>query len=432
MTGLKPGLIAAVVATNAAAGIAYAQPQGRQPAATAQPAPPAQPAQRQYNLNRAERNALAPLIAAHTAAIDATAAGTPANWAAVEAALPAAEAAAQGDDAKYLIARVQLALALTRNDSTLQNAALDRLIANPSSPPEELARYLNARAEGAFAANDFAMAERLFGRLLQLTPGDQRVVNNLAIVRRRMGNVAGALDTLLQTIAAQEAANQTAEESLYRRARDIAYTDRDRRAGEFALRLARTYPTPANWRDAIRIYREISNPSAALTLDAMRLARVAGALQGQADYQSYAEILHQGALAGEAKAVLDEGIARGAIRAQDSAVAQMLASATRRIGEDRTALGPQIAQARAAPTGRLARAIGDTLYGYGRYGEAAELYRAALGKSGEDRNLLNLRLGAALAMSGNRAEAETALRAVTGEPAGVAQLWLAWLARRTG
>jgi hypothetical protein len=147
---------------------------------------------------------------------------------------------------------------------------------------------------------------------------------------------------------------------------------------------------------------------------------------------SYAEIVHQSALSGEAKAVLDEGISRGALRAQDGTVAQLLATATRRMGEDRTGLDAQIAQARSAPTGRLARAVGDALYGYGRHGEAAELYRIALGKPGEDRNLLNLRLGAALALAGNRAEAETAFRAVSGDGAGLAQLWLAWLARRTG
>jgi hypothetical protein len=425
--------VAAMVAAGTMAVAAGAHAAQRSNQKAQQPAPAAAPQpQQQYNLSNAERNALAPLIAAHSAAVAATQQGQAPDWAAVQALLPAATAAAQGNDAKFLVARVQLSVALATNDDARKVAALDSLIANPSSPPDELSRYLNARAEIAFAANDFATAERLFERLLQASPGDQRLIGNLAIVRRRMGNSTGALETLLQNIAAQESASQAVEESLYRRARDIAYTDRDRRAAELAVRLARNYPTPANWRDAIRIYREISRPSASLTLDAMRLSRAAGALQGQADYYSYAEILHQAALAGEAKAVLDEGIARGAIRAQDSAVAQMLATANRRIGEDRTALNAQIAQARAAPTGRLARAIGDTLYGYGRYGEAAELYRAAIGKTGEDRNLLNLRLGAALAMAGNRAEAETVLRAVSGEPAGVAQLWLAWLARRTG
>lgn len=427
-------LVAAAIAAGSmfvAAGADAQQNSNQQAQQPAEGAPAAQQPQRQYNLSAAERTALAPLLNAHSAAVAASGQGQTPDWAAVEALLPAATAAAQGNDAKYLVARIQLAAALATNNNALKIPALDALIANPGSPPDELSRYLNARAELAFEAQDFATAERLFERLLQASPGDQRLVNNLAIVRRRMGNSAGALDTLLQNITAQETANQTVEESVYRRARDIAYTGRDRRAAELALRLARNYPTPANWRDAIRIYREISSPSAALTLDAMRLARVAGALQGQADYMSYAEMLHQSALSGEVKAVLDEGVSRGAIRAQDTLVAQLLAASSRRIAEDRTGLDAQIPQARAAPTGRLARVIGDALYGYGRYGEAAELYRAALGKPGEDRNLLNLRLGAALAMAGNRAEAEAAFRAVSGDPAGVAQLWLAWLARRT-
>lgn len=429
----RAALAAAATAGGAIMGFpAQAQPAAQQAQPPAQGAPAAAQPQRQYNLSAAERTAIAPLLTAHSAAVAASGQGQTPDWAAVAALLPAATAAAQGDDARYLVERVRLGVALGTQDNAMTIAALDALIAHPAITPDELSRYLNARAEIAFESEDFATAERLFERLLQASPGDQRLIGNLATVRRRMGNTAGALDTLLQNITAQEGASQVVAESLYRRARDVAYTGRDRRAAELAVRLARNYPTPANWRDAIRIYREISNPSAALTLDAMRLARVAGALQGQADYQAYAEILHQSALSGEAKAVLDEGIARGAVRAADTGVAQILAAATRRIAEDRTSLDGQIPQARSAPNGRLARAIGDALYGYGRYAEAAELYRAALGKPGEDRNLINLRLGAALAMAGNRAEAEAAFRSVSGDPAGVAQLWLAWLARRTG
>ena len=63
--------------------------------------------------------------------------------------------------------------------------------------------------------------------------------------------------------------------------------------------------------------------------------------------------------------------------------------------------------------------------GLGRVG-----YRAALQK-GADANLANLRLGAALAMAGQRAEAEAALRAVTGTRADLANYWLLWLAGRS-
>lgn len=433
MTISNRTLAASIVTAGFA--VALSQPAIAQRNRAAQPAQPpaaaAQPGQRQYNLSAAERTALAPLLAAHGAANTAEAANQPADWAGVAALLPAALAAAQGDDAKYLVARVQLAVALATTNNAMKLTALDSLIANPGTTPDELNRFLNARAEMAFEAQDFATAERLFVRLLELTPGDQRITNNLVIVRRRMGNSTGALETVLAQIQSQETANQRAEEAVYRRARDIAYSARDRRAAELALRLARTYPTSANWRDAIRIYREISNPSAALTLDAMRLSRAAGALQGAVDYMPFAQILHDAALAGEAKAVLDEGVSRGALRASDAQISQMLAVANRRIAEDRSGLAGQIAQARAAPTARLARVVGDVLYGYGRYGEAADLYRAALTKTGEDRNLINLRLGAALAMAGQRAEAETALRAATGSAEGLAQLWLAWLSRRT-
>ena len=424
-------LVAAMTSASAAAAQPEApegQPTPAQPGATPGPAPAPQ---RQYTLSDAERAALAPLLAAHSAAVTAGAQGLPPDWAAVEALLPAAQAVAQGDDARYLVARVQLALALRSNNVSLQATALDALIASPATAPEDLPRFLNARGELAYAAQDFASAERAYQRLLELSPGDQRVIGNLTLVRRRMGNSAGAIETVLQNIATQEAAGRAADEALYRRARDIAYTARDRRAADLATRMASAYPTPANWRDAINIYREINRPGPALIIDTMRLARTTGGLQGGNDYVAFAQMLAEAVLPGETKAVLDEGIARGAVRASDPAVAQLLVAANRRIAEDRSGLAGQIAQARAAPAGRLARALGDALYGYGRYPEAADLYRAAMTKTGEDANLLKLRLGAALAMAGDRAAAETALRGVAGEPAELAKLWLAWLARRS-
>jgi hypothetical protein len=74
--------------------------------------------------------------------------------------------------------------------------------------------------------------------------------------------------------------------------------------------------------------------------------------------------------------------------------------------------------------------VADSLYGYGQYAEAAELYRAALQKGGVDANLANTRLGEALALAGQRAQAEAAFHAVTGPRAELAQYWLLWLSSR--
>jgi uncharacterized protein HemY len=76
---------------------------------------------------------------------------------------------------------------------------------------------------------------------------------------------------------------------------------------------------------------------------------------------------------------------------------------------------------------KIAMTAGNIYFSNGDYAKAAELYRAALGKSGADKDLANLRLGMALARAGDKAGATAALQAVGGARAGVAQYWLLYL-----
>ena len=143
---------------------------------------------------------------------------------------------------------------------------------------------------------------------------------------------------------------------------------------------------------------------------------------GERDYVESAEALNRANLVGEAKAVLDEGVSRSMLDAAKPAVAQLIATVNRRVAADRAGLPRLRAAAQAGATGAAARGAADTYFGYGQYPEAAELYRLALLKGGEDANLVNARLGAALALAGRRPEAEAALRAVTGPRADLAIL----------
>jgi len=72
--------------------------------------------------------------------------------------------------------------------------------------------------------------------------------------------------------------------------------------------------------------------------------------------------------------------------------------------------------------------VGDRYYAAGNYAKAAALYRQGLAK-GSDANLTNLRLGEALARSGDKAGAVSALSAVGGELAELAKLWLVYAQR---
>src|SRR5207237_8315249 len=112
------------------------QPQVQTPAPPAAPAQPAVP-QRQYNLSRAERTAFQPVFTA-------VAAG---DWAAATAALPAAEAAAQGNDAKYLIGQVHLQIGLNTQNRALQSQAIDEMIASRGALPTDMRAHHDKQPE---------------------------------------------------------------------------------------------------------------------------------------------------------------------------------------------------------------------------------------------------------------------------------------------
>ena len=69
-------------------------------------------------------------------------------------------------------------------------------------------------------------------------------------------------------------------------------------------------------------------------------------------------------------------------------------------------------------------------YGIGNYAKAAELFRAALGKPGVDKNQVNLQLGIALTAADDKAGAKAAFEAVGGNRTEIAKYWLAYLSTK--
>lgn len=373
-------------------------------------------------LTAAERSALFPL----KQAVDAR------NWPMASAALPAARAAARSDDARYAVARLELDIAIGTQNRTAQSQAISALIESRRAPADEQAELLRQYAAIAYDVGNLNTAEASLNRALQLAPNDPEALSMLAQLNRNRNRTAQSITFFDRAFRAAEASGRRLPESRYRVALAMAEQAGQRPAAiEFARQLVRAHPTPVNWRDAVIVFRTVGPIDPALNLDALRLMRAAGALAGERDYMALAQALDQAALPGEVKAVLDEGVSRGMVTAGDAAPRALLTSANQRVTRERSGLTAQINQARgAAATATQARTVGDTLFGYGRYAEAAELYRLALTRTGEDPNLLNTRLGASLALAGQRPEAEAAFRATTGPRAELAGLWLAWLARR--
>lgn len=368
----------------------------------------------------AERVAMAPVAQAIAAR----------NWNAAIAGLATAQTGARSPYARYALGRMQLDIGIGTFNRPLQAAAIDTILGSGVAPAAELPVLLRHQAQLAFDAGDMDRATAILTRITQTVPNDPEAWAGLALISRNRNNAAQAVSHLQRSVQLAEARGRVPE-SRYELGLALASQARQRTpAMEFATRLVTFYPSASNWRDAVLTYRDLAQPDAALTLDAMRLMRAAGGLTGERDYLQMAQALNTAGLQGEAKEVLEEGVSRGMLEPTDAATRALIATTNTAATRQRTGLAARVTQAQAASgTAAQARIAADTLFGAGRFAEAAELYRAALTRTGEDPALLNLRLGAALARAGQRAEAEAALRAVGGTRAELAALWLAHLAR---
>ena len=353
------------------------------------------------------------------------------NYAAAAAALPAAQSAVRSGNGRYLASALQLRLGIETGNLGLQSSAIDAMIASGAAPAAELPQLYRNQAALLQAAGKLDRAEASLQRYVELAPNDPDAMIALAQVKTDRKKVGEALPLFARAIQIRRAAGQPVPESWYRRGASLALMNQlGPQALPFARDLAAAYPTPVNWRDAVLVYRDAARPDPEAMLDAWRLARAAKALSGERDYLQFAQALMAAGHAAEARAVLDEGVAARMINPAEATFKELIATSAKQATAAKAGLNARETTAIAAPTGTLAMSAADAFLAAGNYAKAASLYRAALQKGSVDPNVVNTRLGIALASAGQSAEADAAFRAVTGPRAELAAMWLALLARR--
>lgn len=412
---LTIGALALATATVQIAGVATASA-AQEPAAAA---PQTVPAERKVKVSKAAMKPLAELQAAVTANDAAT----------IPAKLAAAQAVAKSTDEKLLVAQLQLKAALAANDETAQRAAIEALIASGGVDQAQIPTFYIALGKLEHKQQKYAESAASFERAMTLDPANTDAIVLLAEARNSQGQVSQAVALLQRAVQTKTAAGQKADESWYKRAIALAYNARLPGSIDLSRQWVAAYPTSANWRDALRVYRKVGSPDSTAVLDALRLARATNALEGDTDFYAFAENAGN-STPGEARAVLDEAIAAKQVDPTKPLFRNVIASLKASKVMTQSELPQLAAEARTAPAAKLAVRTGDAYYGYGDYAKAAELYRAALTKSGADANLINLHLGMALARGGDKAGASAAFKAVAGPQAELAKFWLVFLATR--
>ncbi len=356
------------------------------------------------------------------------------NFAAAKARLVEAEAVPnRTPDDNYTIAIFKIQIAQSSNDFALLKEAIDQAEASGKTPPEQHAQFVRVLAGLAVNANDFPTAQKYYEQMAVASPGDASILTDLAKIYLRTKQIPLANQTLQKAVAAAEAKGAKADSDLYGLRLQIALDNHlAADVDPAALALVRAYPSAKTWEAAVYAFRQNRKLDEQVDLDAYRLQRATGAMTGEGQYLDYAQTAQLRGLPGEARAVLAEGIAKKVVspaKASYQEIARAVPAA--KIAADRASLPASERQARAAANGKLASATADGYFGHGDYSKAAETYRLALSKGGVDAARVNTRLGIALGMSGDKAGAEAAFKAVTGEPrAMLAQYWLAWLAQK--
>ncbi|TVV72601.1 tetratricopeptide repeat protein [Sphingomonas solaris] len=376
------------------------------------------PKARNYNLSKPVRES----AAASQKALEAG------DTAGAITAAQAAKAAATTPDDKLISSQLLYAAAAKANDQAKISEGIDGMIASGVADPAQLSQLYAAQGKIAYQAKDMAKAAQALDMAIKSGTTDPDVYALLVDAKARAGKPAEAIALLQTGIDKQRAAGQKVPSEWYQRGIAIAYgaklpDETERLTQQWLV----DYPSPTNWRDAIITYRDLHKVDSDTDLDMLRLLRTAKGLKGERDYYEYAEAVYL-KFPGEGKAVINEGVAAGMVKLAPGSNFKMMSDASNsRSAADKADLASATKAAKASANGKSAAATADSYLGYGEYAPAIELYNVALQKGGVDANVINTRLGMALAKAGRKDEAKAAFAKVTGSRAGLAKYWTIYL-----
>lgn len=399
-----------------------------------------------YSVNDGVRKGQAEALKAFDQATKAAGGGqvTTANAGAVlaalnaaEAPIAAAEAAAKTNDELYVTQELRYrkesvsnAARYAGNPGAAGQASaqlapvLDRLLANPSTPPTSVAEYAFERGQIAYLTQKYQDSLPLFARAK--AAGSTNPMLDLYVVdtKIKLRDYAGAAADMEPAIAQMKASGRKVPESFYLVAIEQAYRSKSPLIVPYELRWNADYPSQKNWHDSLnRLMGRAHTMDARQRLDVWRLMRASNAMADEKEKRIYAEDALAAGASREALAVIQTA------NTSDPDGAKILANAKARVASS-TAPEAAAAKAKSGSDAQSALTAGNFAYGDGKYPLAVEMYKLAQTRGAPDKDALLISLGAAQAQAGDKAGAQASFQAVTGQPRkDIAAFWLAYLAR---
>ena len=333
---------------------------------------------------------------------------------------------------RIIFGQWQYSLGNMAGDQALSARGLQNMLDSGQLPPEKAVLVSTILGQTAYSNKDFPTAIKILAPLMSNAAIQDVVPEMLAESYAGTGQPKQGLDALKTAIAARKAANGTIPEDWYNRGKLLAYSNKlTDDAMEWGMMLVQAYPSQINWLGATELVLfNQANFTSQDELDVYRLMDQSGALGLEPKftdrkYVAYVQLIDARLYPGETVRVAEQGIAHGALKADDTFVKDALTQARSRLNEVRNSLPGLSKDAAAAPKGKVAQIAGDTYLSFGQADKADELFTLALSKGviDADKDRLLTRLGIAQIDEGKYADAKATLAQVGGIRAPIARLW---------
>ena len=325
------------------------------------------------------------------------------------------------------IERMRATAAARAGDTQLAIKSFEATLASGKLSPAEQAQSAEQLAFLYSQLKDWNKTREWAQKARQLGASSAEIDKLLAFVNSQSGDYAAiARDAQAAVEAAEKAGRKPEEADLLRLADALRRMGNNTGQAVVLEKLISYYPKREYWEIVLGRIQSKPGFSRRLTLDVMRLKRETKTLESPEDYVEMTQLALQNGQAAEAKAVIDEGFARGLLGKGADAERQkrLLALAAQKANDAPRDLAA--AESETTDANAMIR-IGLAFTGLGQFDRGIALIQKGIASGGlKHPDDARLALGIAQHRAGNRAKAAEAFRAVKGTDgaADLARLWM--------
>ncbi len=305
---------------------------------------------------------------------------------------------------------------------------LDAAYNSPCMPETDRPGRIKLLMQLSYQSKDYPKAIE-YGKKAYESSGDPEIgiyLGNAYYIQNDFENTRATMSDVINKL---ETSGKTPDEPSYRILQSACLQLKDNDCVVTQIeKLVAHYPKPKYWLDMTDALLRASKSDKEL-INILRLADGVGAMAEGPQYIEMAQLAMGQGLPGEAQAVLERGMQKGAFtvaRDKDHAT-RLMADAKTAVTLDKSTLDKQDASARAKPTGDSDVKLGAAYLSYGENEKAIEAINRGVAKGGvKNPDEAGLLLGMAYLRANNKAEAAKAFQTVTKDPAmaRIAKLWM--------